>query len=676
MSRCLLADHPASRLSAAAAFLFDRMSTPDSPHLPGVPILQRDATGADYSRWRRRVELACKTKGTWGYCDGTHPMPMPKSQPETLHPRTSSVMLRSSLLDERRAWVRKDREVKSDIFLSLSEKVMEEVLDASPPFPPQRMNAQEMLAALDQHFDTFKFEDYHHTFCHFLNLHMDQYASIEDFNIEFRTTLEDLRDHGHPLSNNQACSAYFSKLRCRQNPWVVRKLENWDAQSPTPRLEDLMKESIPWTSRPSTSPSPYLKTGSISEELLESSSSQSDNDGSSISISSSPLKLHSRQTSNTTATTAHSLEITIHASSSDIAQVTSFPQLPATKYVPAALPCHLSSKKSIPLMSPPPPMNRPLPPLPKHILHTSPRARSASPRIMVSSNKTNNSSPKTSARHNAKVVSPPWTPSLRLETTHPTLRPKSPTLLDQKEFGLKLAHSPITPDETRVHPALRETAASSVTPMQPATAMNTHNLRTTPLLTSRSFCAEMNIAIPWPNTPDRPNTSRTDLTSEKIQREPPVLDALSRLRAMSGAGSTISLPLVGSRAVSPPRLQDRPLLKSTTTSPPVGSASPPEMIQSRTVALENLDIPSQMPTFESLGIPLCSPLDKLDGRKTEKGNSPVRELVTRLSGDSLEVKGDKDLTKIRKKSWSMGVSLGRFGPGKGVREIVQDNWRV
>ncbi|KAF1926420.1 uncharacterized protein M421DRAFT_11561, partial [Didymella exigua CBS 183.55] len=221
------------------------MSTLNSPRLADVPILHAHATGAEYSRWRRGIKFACETKGTWGFCDGSHPMPMPRTGSNPSSPRASNTS-QPCLLDERKAWVRQDREVKLDIFLSISEEAMEEVLHAGPPLPPSNMNAQQMLAALDRRFKTFKFEDYHHAFCHFLNLHMDAFASLEEFKAEFRTTLEDLHDYGQPISNTQACSAYFSKLRCTQNPWVVKKLKEWDTQASAPRLEDFMKESIPW----------------------------------------------------------------------------------------------------------------------------------------------------------------------------------------------------------------------------------------------------------------------------------------------------------------------------------------------------------------------------------------------------------------------------------------------
>ncbi|KAJ4371022.1 hypothetical protein N0V86_008717 [Didymella sp. IMI 355093] len=631
------------------------MSTLNSPRLPGVPILHAHATGAEYSRWRRGIKFACETKGTWGFCDGSHPMPMPRSGSRPSSPRASNTS-HPCLLDERKAWVRQDREVKTDIFLSVSEEVMEEVLHAGPPLPPSNMNAQQMLAALDRRFKAFRFEDYHHAFCHFLNLHMDAFASLEEFNAEFNTTLEDLHDYGQPLFNAQACSAYFSKLRCTQNPWVAKKLEEWGMQASIPKLEDLMRESIPWTFKPSSSPNPQAE--SVPEELVEDTSSQSDTD-SSLSTASSPSKLHSRQTSNTTAITTHSLEITIHASSSDIAQITPLPRLPATRYNPGTT-CHLSAKASMPLMSPLPPMTRPLPPLPKHIL-SSPRARSASPRIMVPSPKADISSPKSSAKSGRK------TPELRLETTHPTLRPRSPTLLDQKEFGPKPAPSPVTPGETKVHPALRYNGAVAVPAPPPPTSYTTAKLRITPPLDSAPF--EENIPIPWPCTPDAPSRPEQ-------QQKVPDFDALTRLRAMSGASlSTTSLPGGGGRSISPPRLQDRPLLSHTNTatnhatSPPLPS-SPPKPLSSRVGTNESLVsvARSRTPTFESLGVPRCTSPDMAEGGKIERSRSPVRELVARLSGDSLEVKTEG--RRERKKSWSLGVGLGRFGPGKGIKEIV------
>jgi hypothetical protein len=193
-----------------------------SPRLPGVPVLQLQFTGPEYSRWRRSIKYALEAKGTWKYCNGKCPMPMPATSPTI-----STTILQPSLLEERRDWVKHDREVKLDIFLSLAEEVMLDIFEVGPPLPPSNMNAQEMLEALEERFAVFRFEGYHHAFCYFLNLHIDQYSCIEDFNQEFLMTLEDLLDHGHPLSNVQACSAYFSKMRCTQNPWVAKKLEDW-----------------------------------------------------------------------------------------------------------------------------------------------------------------------------------------------------------------------------------------------------------------------------------------------------------------------------------------------------------------------------------------------------------------------------------------------------------------
>ncbi|KAF3043631.1 hypothetical protein E8E12_001889 [Didymella heteroderae] len=639
------------------------MSTISSPRLPGVPILHANATGAEYSRWRRGIKFACESKGTWSFCDGSHPMPMPRSGSIPSSPRASNTS-KPCLLDERKAWVRQDREVKLDIFLSVSEEVMEEALHAGPPLPPSNMNAQQMLAALDRRFKTFRFEDYHHALCHFLNLHLDAFASLEEFNAEFKTSLEDLHDYGQPLSNTQACSAYFSKLRCTQNPWVTKKLEEWDTQASVPKLEDLMRESIPWTFKPTSSKtSPRPQTESIPEELIDDTSSRSDTD-SSLSAASSPSQLHSRQTSNTTAITTHSLEITIHASSSDIAQMASLPRLPATRYNPAAA-CHLSAKASMPPIGPLPPITRPLPPIPKHVL-ASPRARSASPRIMVPSPKVNIASPKGLAK-----TMTPKTPELRLETTHPTLRPKSPTLLDQKEFGPKPAPSPITPGETKIHPALRHIGSAAALETKTTASQTIATLRVTPPLASAPF-EEENTPIPWPSTPDT-------APREPYQKHAE-LDALTRLRAMSGASlSTTSLPIAGGRSLSPPRLQDRPLLATNTTvlsfapsqasSPPLPS-SPPKPLSARAATNESLVslARSRTPTFESLGVPRCTSPGKDEGCKIERSRSPVRELVARLSGDSLEVKGEGK--RERKKSWSLGVGLGRFGPGKGIKEIV------
>jgi hypothetical protein len=49
-------------------------------------------------------------------------------------------------------------------------------------------------------------------------------------------------------------------------------------------------------------------------------------------------------------------------------------------------------------------------------------------------------------------------------------------------------------------------------------------------------------------------------------------------------------------------------------------------------------------------------------------STPARGIVGRLSVESVD---ERNVKKTRKKSWSMGMAgLGRFAPGKGVKEIV------
>ncbi|KAI4943890.1 hypothetical protein J4E91_009037 [Alternaria rosae] len=207
-------------------------------------------------------------------------MPMPKARQVPVISSEETKDVEPSLLEERRSWVRQDREVKLDIFLSLAEEVMQEVFEVGPPLPPINHTSQEMLQALDDHFGVFSFSGYHHAFCHFINLHIDQYATIEDFNTEFTTVLEDLIDYGHPLSNTQACSAYLSKLRCTQNPGVAKKLEELDALSTEPEIHDLMRESLSWPCiRPlATKSSQTFQVPAVSEECRTDSGGHSHGD--------------------------------------------------------------------------------------------------------------------------------------------------------------------------------------------------------------------------------------------------------------------------------------------------------------------------------------------------------------------------------------------------------------
>jgi hypothetical protein len=372
-----------------------------SPRLPGVPLLHAQYTGSEYSRWRRSIKFALEAKGTWKYCNGQATMPMPSS------PTASTANLQPSLLEERREWVKHDREVKLDIFLSLAEEVMLELFEVGPPLPPSSMNAQEMLEALEERFAVFKFEAYHHAFCHFLNLHIDQYASIEDFNREFLTTLEDLLDHGH------------------QNPWVAKKLEEWDTQSGQIDCIEILRESPPWSIIRPLAPkaSQNFQVESIPEEYLEGSSA-SDSDMSSEKSDASTvssMSSHSRNVSANIADTTPSLdvveprrqlsilttksqEITVCASPEAIAELNSqavhkeneglptsaIPERGSSKnQVPGTslsddpgtpLPEWLASKKSV-ARRPPPPNDRPLPPLPIQAQQTNDKSKSAPPKV-------------------------------------------------------------------------------------------------------------------------------------------------------------------------------------------------------------------------------------------------------------------------------------------------------
>ncbi|KAF2805567.1 uncharacterized protein BDZ99DRAFT_372090, partial [Mytilinidion resinicola] len=129
------------------------------------------------------------------------------------------------LLEERRDWVRKDRAVKLDLFLSISDDIKTDLFGVGPPLPPSAPTANQMLEELDERFSHYTFDDYHHAFCYFLNLHLDDFEHLDEFHNEFRGILLEMEDFGQPLNNTQACSAYFSKLRCCQNPWVARKIK-------------------------------------------------------------------------------------------------------------------------------------------------------------------------------------------------------------------------------------------------------------------------------------------------------------------------------------------------------------------------------------------------------------------------------------------------------------------
>ncbi|CAO2652779.1 Nn.00g021900.m01.CDS01 [Neocucurbitaria sp. VM-36] len=709
-----------------------------SPRLPGVPILQPDATGPIYSRWRRSIKFALETKGTWKYCNGKCPMPMPEAGPNSKSSKNSQASIQPSLLEERRAWVRHDREVKLDIFLSLADEVMQEVFEVGPPLPPSNLNAREMLKALDETFVDFKFGLYHHAFCHFLNLHIDQYATIEEFNEEFSTTLEDLLDHGQPLSNAQACSAYFSKLRCTQNPWVAKKLEEWDAQSSEPELVDLMKESPPWSFiRPLvTKSSQGFHAESIQEESLEDSSAHSDSDTISEPSDASTASSRTSRSRHTSSITTHSQEITVHASSEDVAEIDPLAFRKPERLPASAIPeCHSSKdhlpktssvddltddleeaakwrtlKKSaapMPLLAP---INRPLPPLPpqaSQLIDTETRSRSTSPRA--------NTIPKSSSQTSLTVptlrASPPTStlatqsPMLRLETTHPTLRPITPTSLGSTEYL-----------PTDIHPALRpRTPTPTLAQLQLQTPPMKPRTPSPPLKLPDFVSSSPNLAIPWPSTPDipqRPHSSRAALPFHQQQLHEPaqhnqhrqekqtqhsdVSPQLSPLRhpqlnrADSTNSSVISLPLQGTRdsawdylyektsaSVRPARdLSVSPIEDSESRVPRAAAAAAAAAAGSDITALPALKgTLSRAPTFDDFVIPSLS-------LPVQSRTSHAHDFVSRLSGDSgVEASGEvrerekerdrEQAKKHRKKmSWSVNVNLARFSASKGVKEII------
>lgn len=497
-------------------------------------------------------------------------MPMPEAGPNFFSPQTQN-NAQPQLLEERRAWVKKDRDVKLDIFLSISDDIKLEVFEVGPPLPPFTLTAKEMMEALDNHFETFSFEDYHHVFCYFLNLHIDQYSNIDEFNTEFKAILDDLLDHGHPLTNVQACSAYFSKLRCTQNPWVAKQIKAWDARDSEPELARLMEKSPPWSIiRPlTTSGKDTLHRSvpsSIPEHMVDtpphSDGEYTPSEHSISTVSSKPS--HSRDSSNTTQ---RSQEITIHASYEDLnalQQLDAFPNVPTS--IPAKAPKRISSVSKFSSHSIPP-INRPLPPIPVN----AQRSRSTSP------NPTVTSKPR-SAKTPIKVPSP--TTSLPgLEQVHPALRssPREP-LLDTSQLDMRsLAQQAATPPPTVPLPRTPSLP-------EPSTAtLATHIasvISTTPPTPSSFLSAtpELNVTLAPPSTPDllpRPMSSRSAVSSQDhfsnwAQSKP-------LLRVDSQASSVLSLPLQGIIRSATPEFTDTTITEAETKAPTKKSPSKIEL---------------------------------------------------------------------------------------------------
>ncbi|CBX90658.1 predicted protein [Plenodomus lingam JN3] len=654
------------------------MHNPTSPRLPGVPVLRLDATGAEYSRWRRSLKFALEAKGTWKHCNGEATMPMPDAGS-----RETASTTQPSLLEERRAWVRQDREVKLDIYLCLTEEVMLEVFEVGPPLPPSHLSALEIVESLDEHFTSFKFEDYHHAFCHFLNLHIDQYATIIEFNYEFWTTLEDLVDHGHPLSNTQACSAYFSKLRCTQNPWVAKMLQQWDLQSGEPQLLELMRESLRWNAiRPISYYSSHNQiAASIPDETYCSDSARSSLEAAVknpyTSVTSSPTPYH---LSNTLEDATISIGLCLTDSTP------SFPD-PDSPTIPNDPPPH----------SPPTPIhhlpaNPPNPRLETRLptLQTTPhlpeslRSKSASPRL-----------PSTSvgytvfphSSHDAGACDTSLPDTMASSTTPPMLKRvvSLKTMPSQLKGPLGRAPPPLSE-----HPAFRTGAGVSggedavddtggrfardscamLTPGPVSAGLST------PVegddgasMSSSSSSSTSTSSSSYPKHPQpritnplqRRHSSCTDISSTKqptpilLQHQhPPPPSPTSTpttttpylpVSTWSANSSTLSLPLQGTPTPEPmtalPRIPAAPKWKTFGGTEGGGTVA--------------------------MAMALARKKEKEKAREREKEREEVQGKSKKMGLQGGAVKASE---VQRKRAWSMGMKFSRFSHSRGVREMI------
>ena len=539
--------------------------------------------------------------------------------------------------------MKQDREVKLDIFLSIADDIKLEIFDVGPPLPPSSLTAQEMIETLDERFGAFKFEEYHHVFCHFLNLHIDQYANLEEFNAEYQATLGDLLDHGHPMSNIQACSAYFSKLRCTQNPWVAAKLKEWDTQSPELQLSDLMKQSPPLSIiRPLTmsSKSDFVPE-SIPEEPLEDASSHSDGEETPSEFSEvATLSSRSSHSRNSSGSTQKSQEITIHASYEDLTELQAFPNVPTNILTATAI-----SKRAKDItqfaLEPLPPINRPLPPVPPKAATPAPRARSSSPMHAKRP-----ASPKKSLDLPTGIISQSNT-SLSLEMTHPVLRPTTPTPGSPRPPPTPSAAS----KQADIHPALRTAPSTPPLTQSPGTPtthiMSAMRPRTpSPKAMQGQFLTPKKISIHQSSsTPDlherlvestkitpylfTPQASTENLTSASFSQTKPLL------RVESNNSSTLSLPLQG---VTVPEYKDT-TITITNTDAQEDQAKEEEKKETKGAVMSKIE--AARARFEGLA------------------GSPPRNLAVALSEE--ERKGK------RSRSWSIKA---RLSARHGVKEII------
>ncbi|KAL6710898.1 hypothetical protein ACN47E_006773 [Coniothyrium glycines] len=603
-----------------------------SPRLPGVPILRLDATGSDFSRWRRCVKFALTTKGTWRYCDGTYSMPMPAAVPKVARLANAGQCPEDgdeqpSLLEERRAWVRQDREAKLDIFLSLAEDVMLELFGVGPPLPPSNLCAQDLMEKLAENFVTFDFEAYHHAFCHFLNLHVDQFNTLEDFNREFGTTLEDLLDHGHPLSNVQACSAYFSKIRCTQNPWVTKMLKQWHDLHAEPQLSDMMKKSPPWSViRPLAIKSlQHTQSNSTTDVVSDNRPRQMGSDTRSASWASSTAL------SSMSSMTTQSQDIIISAATGDIAGLNNNASFKRPTVAFNIIPECQSSKSGVskspagvtctdtpvaisrwlddgPWPAPKSPkafIDRPLPLPPSVIIQTEQRQTQRS-----------------------RVISP-------YVSEHPAFR----TEVGESD---KLLPANLH-DSLRPSSLFSDSLEANVTPASSGPASPPTQSLPGPCNILESVTPAVHVAIPWPGEaeetnppPDQPRTISPSSSPEEVHALRKSLNASNETLYSSSSSSTtsslLSLPLQGTQDLAwdyvSGHLNQHSLL-------PVASHS----------------------------LTALPPVQKAD--RTGQANHP--SLMSRLSGDNVMPSMDEPRERIKAGQGRKGWNLRRLGHGRGLR---------
>ncbi|CAI6337530.1 unnamed protein product [Periconia digitata] len=664
----------ASRPPDTTDKLFAAMQPLPSPRLPGVTILRAEASGPEYSRWRREVKAVFTAKGIWGHCDGSSPMPMPEAGPNFFSPASPSNP-QPQLLEQRKAWVKRDRDVKLDIFLSVSDDIKLEVFDVGPPLPPVSLTAKEMMEAMDERFAEFKFEDYHHVFCHFLNLHIDQYSTIEDFNAEYQATLNDLLDHGHPMSNVQACSAYFSKLRCTQNPWVMKKLKEWDGLELEPQLEHLMQQSPPWSiikplnSAPNKpSQSSHSLPDSIPEEHLEDTPHHSDGEyaPSERSVASSTSSRSSKYSQRTyqhtrdiSVATTRSQEITIHASYDDLSDIHAFPTVPAPPLPSTNIPKRGSSMANISNMAArPPPINRPLPPLPPNASPT-PSERAVSPQPSITHSVESGKSVK---KVQLPVLLPPKSFTGSTENIHPALRSSTPRSVPEDDQG-----------QADIHPALRNTS-----PVQ-------SSINTPPQI------VETVVTVPTPSNEDASNAQSPPPAMSPTIASPRFSTVMSLFPAPLSSAA-YQRPSSSRSAVQPPPLRTTsPLANSsedsTLNSPPFNLNSSSSSTWS--LPLQGISLPDHMdgPEYKDSLItehrsstaeatppsptPANKPVSKIEqarmrfeggiGTRRTSGSPPRALMSPSLSYLSEEEK------KSRKRSWNIKAKL---SARHGIKEII------